>query len=140
MSSMQCPMEHEDDLFDDKIDLTPLIDTVFLLLIFFIMATTFSRPVMDVLLPSAASATQPEKKEWLILTIDEQGAVFHDGNHLDRDDIVTLLANEKERPVSFQVDKRSAFERFAELMDLARLHGRSEIVIMTSGESAHESP
>lgn len=41
---------------EPSIDLTPLIDTIFMLLIFFIMTTTFSRPVLDILLPESEEA------------------------------------------------------------------------------------
>ena len=43
-----------DDFQEDAgIDLTPLIDVVFMLLVFFIMTTTFSRPVLVIVLPKS---------------------------------------------------------------------------------------
>ena len=42
---------------EPSIDLTPLIDTIFMLLIFFIMTTTFSRPVLDIVLPASSEGT-----------------------------------------------------------------------------------
>ena len=41
---------------DINIDLTPLIDVIFMLLIFFIMTTTFSKPVIDIMLPASKTA------------------------------------------------------------------------------------
>ena len=42
---------HDDPLNDDiSLDITPLIDVIFMLLIFFIMTTTFSKPVLDIIL------------------------------------------------------------------------------------------
>ena len=38
---------------DASIDLTPVIDVIFMLLIFFIMTTTFSKPVLDIVLPAS---------------------------------------------------------------------------------------
>ena len=49
---------------EPSIDLTPLIDTIFMLLIFFIMTTTFSRPVLDIVLPASSEAeASSEKRE-----------------------------------------------------------------------------
>ena len=45
-----------DDDFDAGIDLTPLIDVVFMLLLFFILAATFSPPVLQVALPELLKA------------------------------------------------------------------------------------
>ena len=41
---------------DASIDLTPVIDVIFMLLIFFIMTTTFSKPVLDIVLPASETA------------------------------------------------------------------------------------
>lgn len=43
---------------EDGIDITPLIDCVFMLLVFFIMTTTFSKPVLDIVLPKSEVATR----------------------------------------------------------------------------------
>ncbi|MEA2012825.1 MAG: biopolymer transporter ExbD, partial [Verrucomicrobiota bacterium] len=63
-----------DNQFDSDIDLTPLIDVIFLLIIFFVLATTFSKPVLDVVLPSsqAASQVKSDKKD-LIVEVNEMG-------------------------------------------------------------------
>ena len=50
-----------------NIDLTPLIDVVFMLLIFFIMTTTFSKPVLDVILPASKMAEGKETQTQEIL-------------------------------------------------------------------------
>ncbi len=43
-----------DDLDEEpKVDLTPLIDVIFMLVIFFVMTMTFSKPVIDLTLPAA---------------------------------------------------------------------------------------
>ena len=60
---------------DDKgMDLTPLIDTVFLLLIFFMVTTVFSTtPGIEVDLPKAAEAESPPEKDLNILISDKIG-------------------------------------------------------------------
>ena len=67
-----------DDDFDADIDLTPLIDVVFLLLLFFILAATFSAPVMQVALPAAGTAERvADDASRLVLSIDAGGSLYH---------------------------------------------------------------
>lgn len=47
---------------DASIDLTPVIDVIFMLLIFFIMTTTFSKPVLDIVLPASETAEESSRK------------------------------------------------------------------------------
>ena len=57
---MEEPRFLESD-FDADVDLTPLIDVVFMLLLFFILAATFSQPVLEVALPAAGTAHRTEE-------------------------------------------------------------------------------
>ena len=61
---------------DASIDLTPVIDVIFMLLIFFIMTTTFSKPVLDIVLPASETAEESSRKNADPLSgsaIDERG-------------------------------------------------------------------
>ena len=60
---------------DASIDLTPVIDVIFMLLIFFIMTTTFSKPVLDIVLPASETSEESSRKnaELVISAIDERG-------------------------------------------------------------------
>ena len=48
---------------DASIDLTPVIDVIFMLLIFFIMTTTFSKPVLDIVLPASEASEETIRKK-----------------------------------------------------------------------------
>lgn len=54
MKSIKNDFSFEDD--DLSLDLTPLIDVIFMLVIFFVLTTTFSKPVIDMILPKSTSA------------------------------------------------------------------------------------
>ncbi len=117
---------------DSSLDLTPIIDVVFMLLIFFIMATTFSMPVLDVVLPEAESARPPqEKKAELVITIDPQGRILHKDTALDRQALADLLQTQRELPVTLFVDERAPFEPFVLVMDQAKLAKRTHVSIST---------
>lgn len=121
-----------DEGMDSSLDLTPIIDVVFMLLIFFIMATTFSMPVLDVVLPEAESAQQPlEKKAELVITIDPQGRILHKDTALDRQALADLLQTQRELPVTLFVDERAPFEPFVLIMDQAKLAKRTHVSIST---------
>jgi biopolymer transport protein ExbD len=76
------------------LSMTPLIDVVFLLLIFFLVASRLSQEdrELDIPLPSAANA-QPmtEEPQELIVNIDERGAIFVNSENLNRNQFEVLL-------------------------------------------------
>lgn len=117
---------------DASLDLTPIIDVVFLLLIFFIMATTFSMPVLDVVLPTADSAEPvQEKNATLAISIDPQGRILHKGAELDRLALAELLNSDQALSVTLFVDERAPFEPFVMVMDQAKLARRTNVSITT---------
>ena len=59
---------------DASIDLTPVIDVIFMLLIFFIMTTTFSKPVLDIVLPASETAEEPSRKNAELLISVKAGS------------------------------------------------------------------
>ena len=128
-------MIHEADLeheIEDHIDLTPLIDAMFLLLIFFIMATTFAKPVMDVILPHAESSAKTDsRQDQMLISIDSQGRIFHESREFSLETLPDLLSRHPELPVNFYVDEKAPFKSFVKVLDQARLKKRDQIVIST---------
>lgn len=106
--------------------MTPLIDVVFLLLIFFLVATRLSQEdqELDVPLPSAANA-QPmtvEPQE-LVVNINEQGAIFVNGQFLQEaefeDVLRTAVANNPVgQSVSIRADRNVALQSPVTVMDI----------------------
>jgi len=122
-------LEHE---LDDHIDLTPLIDAMFILLIFFILTTTFSKPVMDVMLPHAESSAKADSaREQVVLSIDSQGRIFHGDREVAQDELAGLLSSHAEMPVNLHVDAQAPFQAFIKALDESRMSKRDEIVIST---------
>ncbi len=76
------------------VELTPLIDVVFLLLIFFMVSTTFLDPEreIEVELPTAESAGEPQDApDEIILNILEDGQITYQGNAVRQDELVGIL-------------------------------------------------
>ncbi|NOU35476.1 MAG: biopolymer transporter ExbD [Kiritimatiellaceae bacterium] len=121
-----------DDEFDAEIDLTPLVDTIFILLIFFFLTTTFVSPSMQVNLAKAASAAiTDERKDQLEITVDRQGSIFHGGKLLTREDIPSLLKANPEKGINLFVAETAPFQSFLTVVDEARLLNRKDISITT---------
>ena len=121
-----------DKEFDEEIDLTPLIDVVFILLIFFFITSTFIQPSLPVDLPKAASAAaSAERKEQLVITIDADGVYFYEGVLLARENIPSLFRLNPEIGINLFVDRNAPFESFLAVIDEARLLGRDDVSITT---------
>ena len=121
--------------FDEEIDLTPLIDVVFILLVFFFVTSTFIRPSLPVNLAKAASAAAAaERREQLVITIDAAGEIFHAGEPLPRTEIPALLKAHPDQGINLFVDRAAPFEAFLSVVDEARLLNREDLSITTLPE------
>ncbi|MDR0499218.1 MAG: biopolymer transporter ExbD [Holophagales bacterium] len=129
----------EDDL-DASLDLTPLIDTVFILLLFFILTTTFSKPMLEVLLAKADSASVKELiQEKLTITITEDGRVFFEGDATAPEEIAARMEKLPiDATIVFNVDKESHFGLFVQILDTAKSQGRSNFLINTGTSERKE--
>ncbi|MDR0338772.1 MAG: biopolymer transporter ExbD [Desulfovibrio sp.] len=121
-----------------SLDLTPLIDTVFMLLIFFIMATTFSKPVLEVALATADSAGVREAvKEKLVVTITAEGFILFDDEPVREEEVASRMAPlPREAPLVFNVDKGAPFGLFVQVLNVAKGQQRSRFVINASHREA----
>ena len=128
--------------FDEEpqIDLTPLIDCLFMLIIFFVLTMTFSRPVLEIVLPEAVHAEASGKRDEILLNVKSDGTFW-----LDQDRQVTLaeLASEldanPQKLLNINMDKGSDFGVFVSVLDLAKDKREGRFVISTKQEGAAEN-
>lgn len=120
-----------------EIDMAPLLDVVFILLIFFIVSTAFVRETgVEVNKPTAVSSAQLQKSVYLI-AITASGQVVYAGTTIGVQGVrATLLQlNQKSpRPLVIQADKSVRTELLVQVMDQAKLAGISNINIATARE------
>lgn len=130
---MNSSFSFDDDL-DIQIDLTPLIDTVFMLLIFFIMATSFSKPVLDVVLQEAKGAVAQEKQnDPLTVTITKEGRILFNEQEVKPEEIEAFIAERpKEEALIFQVDKEAPFGLFVVALNAAKKNGKENFAIIAA--------
>ncbi len=116
-------------------ELTPLIDCVFLLLIFFMVTTVFQEPYrLKVLLPEAEEATMIEEKK-LVATIDRTGVMEVNRYPVTLESLEGVLTREKEgvRVVTLiiRTDKDTRHGLVLDLMETAKRIGIEKIVLAT---------
>jgi biopolymer transport protein ExbD len=127
----------------ENLNLTPLIDVVFLLLVFFLVVTRFAKEdrELDVVLPSASEA-QPliEQPKQVFVNIDSQGKFFVGGKILSAPEVLGVLreavANSGTTPsVIIRADKRVALEAAVVVMDMCNRAGIFDYSLTTEGEN-----
>ncbi len=122
-----------DDMFEDiGIDLTPLIDVVFMLLVFFIMTTTFSRPVLDIILPQSETAEKSvERPRELHIGIKADGSLFYNDKAVTKEELPAILDSMPGALLNLHVDEKAPFEAFVGLVDIAKEKRGGHFVIST---------
>ncbi len=112
---------------DSTIDLTPMLDVVFIMLIFFIVTASFVKESgIDVNRPEAETAQLQERAN-ILVAIDERNQIWIDKRQIDpravRANIERLHAENPQGSVVIQADKNSKNERLVQVMDAARQAG-----------------
>ena len=126
-------------LDDVSINLTPLIDVVFLLLIFFMVSTTFTRETqLSIDLPEAAGQVKAQTEEEIEILIDESGTYRVNGKGLVDNRMRTLQAaiykisaGDTTLPMVITADAQAAHEDVVRAMDAAGQMGFVHLSITT---------
>lgn len=117
-----------------KIDLSPLLDVVFILLIFFIVTTVFVKETgVDVKKPQAMSASDLERKS-ILIAITEDGQVMYAGQDVGVAGVrrtVSQLLNQQAMPVILQVDENVTTKMLVAVMDEAKMAGATSVNLAT---------
>lgn len=125
---------------DPEISLTSLIDVVFLLLIFFMVSTTFEHPaVLKVDLPEASNVSQPEnQKDSFELVIDQNGQFYLNDRQLVDGSPATLRAafieaagDDRETPIVLRADAQTPHHFVVTAMDVSAQLGFKRLSIAT---------
>ena len=128
------------DRLEDRppgIDLAPMLDTVFNLLIFFIITSAFIQESgVDVEKPQAVTAQRLEN-DFILLAITPTGEVWYDRNNIGVAGVlatVGALLLAEDRPVVIQADRRATTDVLVRVMDEAKLAGAKSLSIATALE------
>lgn len=133
-------------LEDPELNLTPLIDVVFCLIIFFVVTTTFDdRSALNIQLPTASPSEALPVGEPLQVQIDAEGRYFIAGSEVLRRDgaalreaLEQIAGDDRERSVILRADARTPHQAVVTAMDALGAVGFTKLSIATvpEGEAA----
>jgi biopolymer transport protein ExbD len=122
---------------DAEIDMTPMLDIVFIMLIFFIVTTVFVKEAgIEVNKPEAALSVMPKNAN-IFIAVTEDGEVWMDKRVIDVDmvraTLERLMAEQPSDVIIVQADKGAEHGVVVEVMDQIKAAGIDRISIATAG-------
>ena len=122
---------------DAEIDMTPMLDIVFIMLIFFIVTTVFVKEAgIEVNKPNGSLAVMPKNAN-IFIAITEDGKVWIDKRPVEtelvRSNLERLMAEQPSDVIIIQADKEAEHGLVIEVMDQIKAAGIDRISIATAG-------
>lgn len=129
--------------FDDDdlhVDLTPLIDVIFMLVIFFIMTMSFTLPVVDFTLPQSTTAQIEKINNALRINIDRNGKITVEQQELSLEQLTTLVKDQslaasnshQDFSLELVIDQNTITQHLIEIADLARLYTNGKLSVIST--------
>lgn len=130
--------QHFQNLVDEEeanIDMTPMLDVVFIMLIFFIVTASFVKEAgIDVNRPDAATAVNKDRAS-ILVAISDTGEIWINKRRVDaravQANIERLHAENPQGTVVIQADKKATTETLIKVMDASRAAGILDVSIAT---------
>lgn len=128
------------DLDDDlNVDLTPLIDVIFMLVIFFIMTMSFTLPVIDFDLPQSSTAQAEQQGRTMRISVDingnyivdEQERTLDELNDLVKERMVTCQQDHEDLTLELVIDSKSPTQYLINIADLARAYTQGRLIVVS---------
>jgi biopolymer transport protein ExbD len=115
-------------------DITPLIDVVFILLIFFIVSSVFKKDELALVLnlpTSSAQEIELKQKELIIELNNEKLALY--GKEITKESLEQEIATieDKEKNIIFRIDKEVKYEKIIEVLEILQKHQLFNISLIT---------
>jgi biopolymer transport protein ExbD len=128
--------QHFQNLVDEEeatIDMTPMLDVVFIMLIFFIVTASFVKEAgIDVNRPEAATAVKKDRAG-ILIAISDKGEIWINKRRIDeravQANIERLHAENPQGTVVIQADKKATTETLIKVMDASRAAGVYDVSI-----------
>lgn len=125
------------------IDMAPLIDCVFLLLVFFMLSSSFLQPAIPLKLPKSTSALMPDP-ERLVVSINEAEQLFVNDAPTDiaalGPTLRTLTGGDTERTILFRGDRSIRYALFIEVVTAARAAGFQRLSLQHEATATANEP
>ena len=120
-----------------RMELSPLIDCIFQLLIFFMLSSTFLTPAIQLTLPSATAGTSQNELE-IIITLSEEGDVYLNNTKTSlislKSELQRMLTESSHKSVTIRGDQNMPYSAFLDALDIAKRSGDIHVNV------AHQTP
>jgi biopolymer transport protein ExbD len=124
----------------DDINITPMLDLAYVLLVIFILMATASVQGIKVDLPKASSAQSLVQPKTIAITVNAQGQIFMDAYPVTIQDLETRLRNAKatnpEVPIVLKGDQTAQYGKITEVLDLCRRLDLDKVGLVTGKPTA----
>ncbi|MDH5919044.1 ExbD/TolR family protein [Vibrio splendidus] len=122
-----------------QVDLTPLIDVVFILLIFFILSANFQKEsTIEVDRPSASSSTLKSESKILTVSVDRDQNIWFNGQNINLSQlqfqVKAQLANSQTTNAIVNADRSLDTGTLISIIDTLRLSGLTNVAIATQDQ------
>ncbi|MBF0171686.1 MAG: biopolymer transporter ExbD [Nitrospinae bacterium] len=118
-----------------QLNMTPMIDLIFLLLIFFMVATVFPENDGVVIEKPKADTGAPLRSDHLLVAVTADGQFRHDGAAVDPEGVALLISRELAAnpgiTLVVKADRRADTEYLVRLLDIAREQGLTRMALAT---------
>jgi biopolymer transport protein ExbD len=113
-----------------EINITSLIDVIFMLVVFFMLGASFEKPAVVLNLPQASSRERTEKL-FLAVSVDSGGRIFFEGAEVDHETLLGRLATfgPELETVALECDSRADFGIAVAVMDTIKAAGARNVAI-----------
>ncbi len=119
----------------DDINITPMLDLAYVLLVIFILMTTAQVQGIKVDLPKASSAKSLSQPKTIAITVNTAGQLFMDAYPVTLPDLETRLRNAKasnpDVPIVLKGDQAVQYQKVMEVLDLCRRLDLSKVGLVT---------
>ncbi len=116
-----------------SLSVAPLVDIIFLLLLFFLLTSVFIDPGIPLNLPEAATAEFQEKLVEVVIYISKSGEIYLNEQFIPFDSLFGVLSEmlqaSKGKNVTIKADKEVAFGIFVRVLDVAKEAGGQDVIV-----------
>jgi len=130
----------DDDKPYDDINITPMLDLAYVLLIIFIIMTTASVQGIKVDLPKASSSASLAKPQTKAITVSDSGQIFLDAYPVTMDELEnrlrTIKATTPDAPIVLKGDSAVAYQKVMDVLDLLRRLDLTQVGLVTGKQKS----
>lgn len=125
------------------LDITPMVDIIFQLLIFFLLTATYVKnPHLDINLPQASLNKSADNKKDIEIGVKDNGDIRYDNKNITMEQLEGILrseyADDAAAIIVIRADKSSTHGRVVDVMDLAKHIGFEKLAIAVRAKSGEQ--